>query len=189
MHVLLKAPRGLTFIYGLLYLIFYLVLKRIIPQRTIIITVLLLGLAYQFWKLEQVIYTYSGTSYNRVAHYLKQKRITKIATTASMGLVPYADKYNIQVEVALTAPELFALKKAGFQYVLLDDHYKAANIKSFKLLETLPIEKSWPEPTLLSPLVYLDHAEFNNLTYDQLIQNQNKALQTPSQLRLVKIPD
>lgn len=189
MHLLLKAPRGLTFIYGLLYLIFYLVLKRIIPQRTILITVLFLGIAYQFWKLEQTIYTYSGTSYNQVALYLKQKRITKIATTASMGLVPYAAKYRIQVKVALTAPELFALKKAGFQYVLLDDHYKAANIKSFKLLEVLPVEKSWPEPSLLSPLVYLDHAEFNNLTYDQLIQNQKKALLTTAQLRLIKIPD
>jgi len=188
MHLLLKAPRGLTFIYGLLYLIFYLVFKRIIPHRPILITVLLLGLAYQFWKLEQAIYTYSGTSYNRVAHYLKQKQITKIATTASMGLVPYAAKYRIEVKVALTAPELFALKKAGFQYVLLDDHYKAANIQSFKLLETLPAEKSWPEPSLLSPLVYLDHAEFNNLTYDQLIRNQKKALQTLTQLRLIKIP-
>ncbi|PIQ22673.1 MAG: hypothetical protein COW65_01705 [Cytophagales bacterium CG18_big_fil_WC_8_21_14_2_50_42_9] len=188
MHLLLKAPRGLTFIYGLLYCIFYLVFKWIIPYRGFVVTMLLLELGYQAWKLEQVVYTYSGTSYDHVAQYLKQQGITKIATTASMGLVPYAAEKQIEVKAALTATELLALNKAGFEYVLLDDYYKAANIQSFRVLETQPILKSWSEPSLLSPLVYLDHAEFNNLTYDQLIQNQQKALQNPAQLRLIKIP-
>ena len=188
MHLLLKAPRGLTFIYGLLYLIFYLVIKKLIPNRAILISVLVLGIGYQYRKLEQAIYAYAGTSYPQVAQYLKQQGITKIATTASMGLVPYTNQKQIQVKVALTASELLNLKKAGFQYVLLDDYYKAANIQSFKRFETLTVIRDWPELSLLSPLVYLDHAEFNNLTYTQLIQNQKKALQSSSQLRLVKIP-
>jgi len=188
MHLLLKAPRGLTFIYGLLYLIFYLVIKRLIPNRAVLVSVLVLGIGYQYWKLEQAVYAYAGTSYPQVAQYLKQQGITKIATTASMGLVPYTNQKQIQVKVVLAAAELLALKKAGFQYVLLDDYYKAAHIQSFNFLENQPIVQAWPEPSLLSPLVYLDHAEFNNLTYIQLIRNQKKALQNPAQVRLVKIP-
>jgi len=188
MHLLLKAPRGLTFIYGLLYLIFYLVFKRLIPNRAVLVSVLVLGIGYQYWKLEQAVYAYAGTSYPQVAQYLKHQGITKIATTASMGLVPYAEQKQIQVKVVLATAELPDLKKAGFQYVLLDSYYKAAHIQSFHFLENEPILQAWPEPSLLSPLVYLDHAEFNNLTYTQLIRNQKKAIQTPAQLRLIKIP-
>ena len=189
MHLLIKAPRGFTFIYGLLYLIFYLVLQKLIPKRSLIISLLMVGILCQVWKLAEVVYAYSGTSYPAVARYLKEKNINKIATTVGLGLAPYAAENGLTVTPVIWENDLTLLKEQGYQYVLLDNYYKAANIRNFENLETLPALKTWPEPTLLSPLLYLDHAEFNNLSYSRIMANQKRAESEPAQLRLLKIPE
>ena len=189
MHLLIKAPRGFTFIYGLLYLIFYLVLNKLIPNRWLIIFLLITGIACQIWRLEDAVYSYSKTSYPAVARYLREKNISKIATTVGLGLAPYAVEKGIAVKPIISETDLQRLKEQGYRYVLLDNYYQAANIRNFGNLEKLPVLKSWSEPTLLSPLLYLDHAEFNNLPYTRIINNQKKASREPAQLRLIRIPD
>jgi len=188
MHLLLKAPRGLTFIYGLLYVVFYLVLQQLISNRALVVLVLVTAIGYQVWKLETEIYQYAHTSYGQVTNYLKQNNIKKIASTGGRGIIPFATEEGILVRTVLSEEELPVLKQQGYTHVLLDEYYQIANISHFKKLERLPVLAAWHEPTLLAPILFLDHTEFTGLSYLQTLALQKKAAQDSVQLRLLRIP-
>jgi hypothetical protein len=188
MHLLVKAPRGLMLIYGLLYGLTYLVLHRIIPKRWVVGLILLSGVAYQIFKLYQEVYAYSGTRYPQVVSYLQAHDIHQVATTVGLNLLPYALPEGIEVKAVNNEEELARLKSQGYTHVLLDNYYRAANVLEFPTLETTRPEMAWPEPALVSPLLYLDHAEFNGLSYRQVLANQQTARREPRQIRLLRIP-
>jgi hypothetical protein len=113
MHLLLKAPRGLAIIFGLFYFIFYLVIKKLMPSRPIIILILVMAVSYQVWKLEREVYRYSYSSYPAVAAFLQAHNITQVATTVGRGLIPPAAGKNIEVKVIFSEAELPALRAMG----------------------------------------------------------------------------
>jgi hypothetical protein len=188
MHLLVKAPRGLMLIYGLLYGLTYLVLQRGLRCRWLVVALLAIGIPGQVSKLFRHIYAYTPTHYPRVADYLQQRGIKKVASTVGLNLLPYAQPKGIAVQVVLKETDLAGLKKQGFTHVLLDDYYRAANVPQFDQLRRLRPEQSWPEPTLQSPLLFLDHTEFNGLTYQQARAQHRQALRDTVQLRLLRIP-
>jgi hypothetical protein len=188
MQVLLKAPRGLANIYGLLYFIFYLVIRKLIPNRAVVLLFLGIALGYQFWNLEKQVYRYSYSSYPQVAAYLLQHNIKKVATTVGRGIIPPAWGKGIAVKVVFAETELPALKAAGYRYVLQDNYYRATNIQQFNQLEKLPALKTWRNPAVIDPLLYLDHAEFTGLSFAQTLALHQKSTRDTLQLRLLRIP-
>ncbi|MGV3505181.1 MAG: hypothetical protein ACO1O1_15835 [Adhaeribacter sp.] len=188
MHLLVKAPRGLMLVYGLLYALTCLVLQRGLRIRWLLLLVLALGVLGQLGKLQRHIYAYAPTSYPQVAAYLKQQGIGQVASTVGLNLLPYAQARGIAVQVVVKPADLAALKARGFRYVLVDDYFRAAHVRSFEALRQLPAGEAWPEPTLRSPLLYLDHAEFNGLSYRQVLANWQRARADSLQLRLLRIP-
>ncbi|KAA5548696.1 ArnT family glycosyltransferase [Adhaeribacter rhizoryzae] len=188
MQLLVKAPRGLMFVYGLFYALTYLVLNYIIPKRWVILVILFSGISYQVYQLNKNIYLYAPTNYPAVVKYLEENNIAKVVTTVGLNIVPHTTGKAIETKIIFSEKELPALKQAGFTHVLLDDYYKITNVQQFAGLEKIKTEKDWPEPTLLSPLLYLDHSEFTGLSYTQTLANQRKAQKSSVQLRLIKIP-
>jgi hypothetical protein len=188
MHLLVKAPRGLMLIYGLLYGLTYLVLQRGLRYRWLVVALLITGIGSQVSKLYRDIYAYAPTRYPEVAEYLSRQGITKVASTVGLNLLPYATLKGITVQAVLKESDLAALKAQGFSHVLLDDYYQVAHVQAFGRLRQLPVEQAWPEPTLQSPLLYLDHAEFNGLSYRQARAQHRQALRDSLQLRLIRIP-
>lgn len=188
MHLLVKAPRGLMLIYGPLYGLTGLVLLRALRYRWLVLALLGLGIAGQTGRLQRHIYAYTPTHYPQVAAYLRQQGIEKVATTVGLNLLPYARQQGITVQVILREADLAALRAQGFTHVLLDDYYRAAHVQQFDGLRQLRPQQAWPEPPLTSPLLYLDHAEFNGLSYGQVLENQRQARRDSLQLRLIRIP-
>lgn len=188
MHLLVKAPRGLMLIYGLLYGLTCLVLQRGLRYRWLVLLLLGIGIGSQVARLNRHIYAYTPTRYPQVADYLEQQGIQKVAATVGLNLLPYAQAKGITLRVVLQEADLAALRAQGFTHVLLDDYYRAAHVQVFDRLRRLRPEKAWPEPTLCSPLLYLDHAEFNGLSYRQVLASQRQACRDSLQLRLIRIP-
>jgi hypothetical protein len=188
MHLLVKAPRGLMLIYGLLYALAYLALQRGLRYRWLVLALLTVGIGSQVGKLYRDIYAFTPTRYPQVAEYLQKHGIRKVATTVGLNLLPYAQPKGITLQVILHEADLGALKARGFTHVLLDDYYRAAHVLAFEGLRRRRPQQAWPEPTLLSPLLYLDHAEFNGLSYRQVRAHQRQARRDSVQLRLLRIP-
>jgi len=154
----------------------------------VVILFLALAVSYQVWKLDNEVYRYSYSSYPAVATFLQQHNITKVATTVGRGLVPLAVGKNIEVKVIFSEAELPALRAAGFNFILLDDYRKPANIQQFRQLENLPVLKTWSEPTLKNPLLYLDHSEFTGLSYLETLALHQISTRDTVQLQLLRIP-
>lgn len=188
MHLLVKAPRGLMLVYGLLHVLTCLVLQRGLRLRWLVLLVLAAGVLGQLGKLHRHIYAYAPTSYPEVTAYLEQQGIGQVASTVGLNLLPYAQPRGIAVQAVVAPGDLAVLKARGFRYVLIDDYFRAAHVQVFEALRRQPAVRAWPEPTLRSPLLYLDHAEFNGLTYRQVMANWQRARADRLQLRLLRIP-
>ncbi|MGV3641079.1 MAG: hypothetical protein ACO1NZ_11205 [Adhaeribacter sp.] len=188
MHLLVKAPRGLMLVYGLLHVFTCLVLQRGLRLRWLVLAVLAAGVPGQLTRLQRHIYAYAPTSYPQVAAYLEQQGIRQVATTVGLNLLPYAQPRGIAVQAVVSPADLAALKARGFRYVLVDDYFRAAHVPGFEALRRQPALQAWPEPPLRSPLLYLDHAEFNGLGYRRVLANWQRAQADSLQLRLLRIP-
>ena len=188
MSLLLKAPRGLVFIYGLLYVLGFVALRRLVPGRVPQALVLLAGCTYSLFRCHESIYSYSQTRYPQVVAFLQQQGIGKVATTAGMGLLPYAAAAGIEAKAAVRPPDLERLQQEGFRYLLIDDYYRVTRLTHFGQTERLPPLLALPEPTLQSALLYLEHAEFTGLGYRQTLELRKQALQDTVQLQLVPLP-
>jgi hypothetical protein len=193
MSILPKAPRGLSFVYPLLYTLagigllqcYHTIKVRI--YKYVIISLLILSISIQIYRCQIYIYAYSQSNYELVAKYLHQQKIKKVISTVSLNLIPFAQKYNIEVKFIFDEKEIPALQKQGFEYVISDDYYKAVNLLNFNNLEKIPKLKSWAEPSLLAPMLHLEHCEFTGFSYTQAWQNQQKMRASPHQIHLIKL--
>ncbi|RTQ50108.1 hypothetical protein EJV47_10745 [Hymenobacter gummosus] len=186
MSLLIKAPRGLLFGYLPLYaLLVLLVLRWARPAAWL---GLLAVVGYNFWQVQRHVYACLPTRYPLVAAWLQQHGAPAVATTVGPALLPVATPRGIRAEVARTPAELAALRRQGYQYVLLDDYYRVAGVPGFDSLRRLPAVAAWPEPLLTSPLLYLEHSEFTGLGYQATLQRQQQAAQDSVQLRLLQLP-
>ncbi len=193
MSILPKAPRGILLILPILYLFAFECVRyysqKIQPKTaaTTFFWVIMLGsIAYQYWLIDTHIYSYTTTNYPKIANYLKEKKITKIATTVGINLKPFLADNTVLTPI-LFENDLQVLKKDGYRYCLIDDYHRLVGANVFDSLRNLPTVVGFIEPTLYSPLLYVEHCEFTGYTFEEALQTRQKVLQDSSQIRLIRI--
>ena len=189
MHLVQKSPRGLFLIYTIVYTITFISFWKVIRIRPVFYILISLSILYQLYLLNREIFAYSSTNYPKIAAYLKQLNSNKVATSVGLGIIPFAHQKGIEVTKVFDEALLPALKAKGYEYVLLDDYYLAANIRKFDKLEKLPAISTWQEPSLLPPFLYLDQCEFTGFSFKQALEAQQEAARDSIQLRLIRIPE
>jgi hypothetical protein len=201
MSLILKAPRGLLFAYGLFVALGFLVLRQLlssaIMQQQLSVAVrvgILVGLSLlviggNLLRLQHHIYRYTPTQYQQVAHWLQEHGQRRVGSTVSNALLPFAAPAGISVQVISNENQLPALRAAGVQYVVLDGYRLVTGINKFSRLEKLPAEATFTEPLLLSPMLFLEHSEFTGLGYEETLSRQQQALQMGPSVRIVRIPE
>ncbi|MCB2407517.1 ArnT family glycosyltransferase [Hymenobacter lucidus] len=183
MSLLLKAPRGLLLVYGLFYTLAFLSLRRYAAGWGLAVVVLA-ACTSNMSRIEREVYAYTPSSYPRVAQWLQQRGGTKVASTVGLGLAPF----GIDSVVSITSEkQLPALRKRGFQYVLLDGYYLVTNVPQFDSLRRQQPVAEWSEPMLTSPLLFLEHTEYTGLNYVKTLVLQSRAHHDSVQLRLYRL--
>lgn len=194
MSLLLKAPRGLAFIYPCLYGLSWLGwvgLWQKLKNRThtMILRAAFIGsLGWALFRVYSLIYPFALTHYPEVAQYLKNHQIDKIAVTVGLKIIPPAKDKNLEIKVIRHENELVSLIEAGYEYVLLDDFYQVVKLHYFEQLEQIPPLKEWKEPSLLAPMLHLEHSEFTRLSFEQSLALRDSLAQNKYHLHLIKIP-
>ncbi|SDX92790.1 hypothetical protein [Hymenobacter psychrophilus] len=189
MSLLLKAPRGLLWAYGLWYALGLLSLRQVwqlrrLPQP-LLAALLLAALAGNLYRIQREVYAYAQpSSYPAVATWLAANGSGPVASTMGLGLAPFRPDtvYSITSEKALPM-----LARQGYRYVLLDAYWRVTNVQQFDSLRRLPPLAAWPEPALTSPLLFLEHSEYTGLSYQQTLNRQQQARQDTAQLRVYEM--
>lgn len=179
-----KAPRALLFIMGPLAALAVLSARHLRPAWAASAGVLLLVLNLS--SLQGELYSRLPTHYPEVIAWLRAHQGQRIATTVGIGILPFADKDQV-ITLVNTEHQLAALRRRGYQYVLLDDYWRATNVAQFDSLRRQRPAATWPEPQLTSPALFLEHAQFTGLSYNQSLAHQRLAAQDTVQLRLYRL--
>jgi hypothetical protein len=180
-----KAPRGLVFIYPMLYLLVFQALRRFIIRNSVFYSIIFLSIAVQIYRFQIFTYSYSETNYPKIVQYLNKHKITKVASVVSLQIVPFLPK-NISFASFKTQEELKLLKNQGFEYVLLDSSLEIANLQIHVVFAEAPILQ-FSEPSLLFEILYLEHSEFSGFSYTQSLENQKKLKAQKYHLKLYKL--
>lgn len=174
-------------------------LSKIIEQQTnkklpnfgfIIIIVLLLS--YNYWQITKHIYSYTTTNYPKITNYLAQHKINKIAVTVGINYKFFLFKnaqnnsQSIDFQTINFEKDLIVLQNQDYEYCLIDDYHKIVGANVFDSLEQLPAVLSLKEPTLCSPLLYLEHCEFTGFTFEEAIDVRKNVMKDSTQLKLIK---
>lgn len=172
----------------LLYLLGFLCLRKVfLNHRVVLPIVLTLSVAYSLWLCNQYIYQYSADSYKQMAQELKKRNIQQVAQIAGNGLTYYEREGGFLVVPVLRQVGLNKVKEEGAQWVVLDRYFEAINLRAFDSLSSAKSYVHLPAPALLSPLFYLEHAEYTGLGFSQTMQLREKAKQAPAQLQLIRM--
>ncbi|UOQ72064.1 hypothetical protein [Hymenobacter cellulosilyticus] len=185
MSLLLKAPRGLLLAYSLFYILAFLSLRRKVGGWRFV-GILLLACTFNIGWVQEEVYAYTPSSYPQVAEWLRAHRATKVVSTVGLGLAPF----GIDSVVSITSEkQLPALRKRGFQYVLLDDYYRVTNVQQFDSLRQQKPLAIWPEPMLTSSLLALEHMEYTGLSVEETMRRQHmiERLKLKRELRLYRL--
>ncbi|WP_324676410.1 hypothetical protein [Hymenobacter sp. GOD-10R] len=187
MSLLLKAPRGLLLIYGLLYVLAFLSLRRVLDRRWWAL-VLVIGVAVVFnlRRIQQEVYAYTPSSYPKVAGWLRRHNALPVVSTVGLGVAPFVAPSTMAV--IIKEEELLTLREQGYRYVLLDAYWRVTNVRNFDLLRKVPAVAAWPEPMLTAPLLFLEHSEYTSLGYEETLALQRTASRDSFQLRVIPIP-
>ena len=202
MSFLPKAPRGILFILPMLYSISFELLrigcsyaqtyyKKVLYKQ--LITSIFIGfmamlLWYNYRQLDRHIYAYTTTNYPKIVTYLEQHTIKKLAITVGINSTFFLPQ-TIDYQAVLFAKDLILLQKRGYEYCLVDAYYQVVGATSFEHVQILPAVLEVSEPTLFSPLLYLEHCEFTGSTFEEALQTQEQVLKAGTQLRLVRLRD
>ncbi len=122
----------------------------------------------------------------QVAVWLRQHGARRVATTSALSLAPYAALEGLDMFAAPTADSLRALvERHNTRYVLLDNYRLVIGQDSLgaDVLGTPVLQLT--DPPQLSPMLFLEHAEFVHETYEQALNRQQKAFSQPWQLTLI----
>lgn len=184
MSVLVKAPRGLLWAYGLWYALGLVQLRRL--PAPVLATVLLAAIGFNLHRIQREIYAYAPTSYPAVAAWLRAHAHGPVASTVGLGLAPFRPATDT-VRAVMRQADLAHLRRQGYRYVLLDAYWRVTNVPQFGQLQRQRPVAAWPEPLLTSPLLFLEHSEFTGLSYPETLQQQRLAQQDPAQLRLLAL--
>ena len=184
MSLLIKAPRGLLLAYGVFYALAFLTMRRLLPGK-VLVTVLLLAIGFNLYRIQREVYAYAPTNYPQVAAWLRAHQVNKLLTTAGQGVIPFVAP--MPVEVVTDERQLPSLRRQGYHYVLLDAYWHVAGIQRFNGLRQDPAVAAWPEPQLTAPLLFLEHSEYTGLTYHETLAQQQAAARDSFQLRVLEL--
>ncbi|MET4106491.1 hypothetical protein [Hymenobacter sp. UYP22] len=185
MSLLVKAPRGLLWAYGLWYALALLQLRRL--PAPALVAVLATAIGLNLYRIQREVYAYSPTNYPRVAAWLRAHQGGPVGSTVGIGLAPFYPPADT-VRVLMHEQELSASRRGhGFRYVLLDGYWRVTNVARFQELRRQQPAAAWPEPMLTCPLLFLEHSEFTGLSYTETLQRQQAAAHDSLQLRLVPV--
>ncbi|GAA3999480.1 hypothetical protein GCM10022408_08060 [Hymenobacter fastidiosus] len=185
MSLLIKAPRGLLLAYGLFYALAFLSLRRVLPVRALA-AVVLLAIGFNLYRIQREIYAYTPSRYPQVAAWLQAHGARRVASTVGHGLAPFALGLD-SLQGITNENQLPALRRRGYQYVLLDAYWRVAGVPQFDSLARRPALAAWPEPLLTSPLLFLEHSEYTGLSYHETLARQQAARLDSVQLRLLPL--
>ena len=188
MSLLLKAPRGLLFVYGLFAALGFLTLRRLTRAYLVVLApLLLLAIGLNLSTIRKQIYAYTPSRYPAVAAWLRAHDAHGVVTTVGLGLAPFLAPDSV---VSITDERrLPALRHRGYRYVLLDGYWRVTNIARFGSLRRQRPVAAWPEPMLTAPLLFLEHAEYTALSYAETLRLQRLAARDTAQLRLFRLND
>ncbi|RSK24302.1 ArnT family glycosyltransferase [Hymenobacter metallilatus] len=184
MSLLVKAPRGLLWAYGLWYALALLQLRRL--PAPLLAGLLLAAIGLNMHRIQREIYAYSPTNYPALAAWLKGNGASPVASTVGLGFAPFWMPAHT-VRAVNDEQQLQDLERQGFRYVLLDSYWRVANVPRFQKLRQQQPVAAWPEPMLTSPLLFLEHSEFTGLGYAETLQRQQTAAHDSLQLRLLPL--
>jgi len=190
MSLLLKAPRGLLLVYGLLYVLTFLSLRRVLDRQWwAIVLVVVVAVAFDLRRIQREVYAYTPSHYAEVAAWLRQHGSTSLISTMGLGIAPYVAPDP--VTVITDEQELAALPQQNYRYVLLDGYWHVTNVPRFKVLRRAPVLAAWPEPMLTCPLLFLEHSEYTSLGYEETLALQKAASRDSVQLSIsgLRLPD
>lgn len=187
MALLQKAPRGLTYAYLPLAALVVLSMSYLPGRwRGLGATVLLAALALNGYRLWQHLYRYPPSHYPAVAAWLRVHGSRRMVSTVGLGLAPYLSE-NEQFLSIMNERDLGALRRQGYDYVVLDAYWQVAHVAQFDSLRRQRPLAAWPEARLTEPLLFLEHSEFTGLSYGQTLEWQRKAAQDSLQLRVYRL--
>ncbi len=187
MSLLQKAPRGLLFAYLPLAALAVLVLRHVPGRwRGAGAAVLLAALVLNGFRLWEHIYWYPPSRFPEAAAWLRAHGARRVASTVGLGLAPYLAENQRLTSVA-NERQFGALRRQGYDYVVLDTYWRVANIPRFDSLRRQPALAAWPEPRLTEPLLFLEHSEFTGLSFRQTLDLQRQAAHDSSQLRIYRL--
>ncbi|RSK47700.1 hypothetical protein [Hymenobacter rigui] len=186
MSLLVKAPRGLLWAYGLWYALALLQLRRL--PAPVLAGLLLAAIGLNLHRIQREIYAYSPTRYPELIGWLEGQGEGPVASTVGLGFAPFWSPTH-SIQAVMDEQELPTLSLRGYRYVLLDAYWRVANVRHFRHLQQQKPVAAWPEPMLTCPLLFLEHSEFTGLGYAETLQLQQAAALDSFQLRLMPIPE
>ncbi|TAF65313.1 MAG: hypothetical protein EAZ55_08615 [Cytophagales bacterium] len=197
MAILPKAPRGLSYIYVLLYTITFSEIKNLLRRskdlRTLMVnalffySIIVSSVIYHLYQIQINIYQYAYTNYDDVAQYLKEKNVKKIYSSVSLQLVPFAKDFEV-ISIKNEAELKTVAEKENIQYMLVDDFYQITNFPIFDSYKRLPPEKTWREVSLMLPMLHLENCDFTKRSFEETLEIRQKLMTSNSpQLYLIKI--
>lgn len=186
MSLVQKAPRGLLLAYAPLYALGFLSLYRLLPVR-VLTAVVLVAVLHNLHLVRQQVYAYTGSNYPQVVNWLRQHQAQAIGSTVGIGISPYMPQPDA-VAWVINERQLPALRRQGYQYVLLDSYWRVAGVEQFDSLRQQAPLAAWREPALTSPLLFLEHSEYTGRSYTETLNRQRAAAADPYQLRLYRLP-
>ncbi|MDQ2772134.1 MAG: hypothetical protein M3Y54_16735, partial [Bacteroidota bacterium] len=185
MSLLIKAPRGLLLAYLPLAALAVLGGRRVLPGWALLV-VLALAVGLNLSRIQQQLYAPLPGRYPAVAAWLRQHGAIRVASTVGNGLAPYLDARQ-SLTVINDERQLAALRRAGYDYVLLDGYWRVANVARFDSLRRQTPVAAWPAPALRQPLLFLEHSEFTGLGYAETQAAARAAAADSLPLRLYRL--
>jgi hypothetical protein len=184
MSILVKAPRGLLFVYPLLFCFAFTGLNKLVRNKALKIAIFSFTISYNIWNLERFIYQYSETNYQKTVEYLEEQNAQKLYTSVGLGITPFLSQEIVH-------KNLFSLTELDERnptqsYLLIDDYWRIAQLGSFEILEKQS-ESKWEEKSLQSPYLYLELCEFTGNSYEEAMKQWEESSEN-TYLRLIPLP-
>ena len=185
MSLLAKAPRGLLFAYPLIFGLGYFYLFRWRRHWVWYGIVLLVGIGWNAWQLNRWIYPYASSNYEQVAQTLTEAGAQEVYTTAGLGIASSVSD-TIQIHAIFTKEDLPNRKKPYF--LLRDAMCEVVELHCAQEVSGKSLGK-WKEPTLCSPILFLEHCEYTDRSYEEALSYWQKVAESPYQLELLEVND
>lgn len=199
MTFLPKAPRGLVFIYPMLYYLAYIVvldwitrIREKFQRITIKVILLYVPVVYAFVRIYTDIYAYTPTQYPLFAKILEEKKAKVVYSTLGMGIYPFLGATKFQRLRKASDTVKFG-EYTGKKYLLYDAYAHISGHQDLRLDSLLGkkpytvLRSSW-EPSLLNPMLHLELSEYNGLDFKESLKKRKELIAQGKHLILVEFP-